>query len=562
MAQAKTGLAKVWQIVPRTEADLINQLLKNRGITDRDCFFNPDYERDSHDPYLMPNMEQVVARILKSITDQEKIVVYGDYDADGIPGTALLVRVLRENGALVEAYIPDREKEGYGLNNLALDKLKENGVCLVITVDLGITNKDQASYAKKLGLDLVITDHHHVDLERLPTDALAIVHPALPDSDYPFKFLAGGGVAWKLAQAISQKTNKPSRAQLKWLLELPAISTVCDIVPLNDENRMMVYFGLKVLAQTRNPGLKSIYKTAGLTPELISEQTLGFQIGPRVNAPGRVDSANIALDLLVTDDEARAQQIAAQVELFNQERQDQLKQIVDEAMIQVRADNLFEAPAIVLRGEGWPGGLIGLAAARVMEKFHRPTILLGEGEGMLKGSGRSIDGFDLLAGIASLKNLLTTYGGHQKAAGLGLEIGNFEEFKNGFIDFAANCLTEEQLIPRIEIDAVIKSSQVTAQLIRDLEQMAPFGCGNPRPSLVVEELTIRAIKTVGADNTHLKVQFVEQELDGIGFGIGYLAEQLKAGDPVKVLGCPEFNVWNGVERIQLKIDDIRLVNSE
>lgn len=479
MAQAKGGLAKVWQVTPRTEADLIDQLLKNRGITDRDCFFNPNYERDSHDPFLLPGMTEVVRRIEKAIKEEEKIVIYGDYDADGIPGTALLVRVLRANKANVEAYIPDREKEGYGLNNYALDKFKKSGVSLVITVDLGITNKDQAKYAKDLGLDLIITDHHHVDQERLPEDALAIIHPNLTGSNYPFKFLAGGGVAWKLAQAVSQTTNRPAPDQLKWLLELPAISTVCDIVPLNGENRMMVHFGLKVLAQTRNPGLQSIYKTAGLTPDIISERTLGFQIGPRVNAPGRVDNANLALNLLTTDDLKAAQRMAAKVELFNQQRQDQLKQVVEEAMVQVKADNLFEAPAIVLKGYGWPGGLIGLAAARVTEKFHRPTILLGEESGLLKGSGRSIDGFNLLEGITSLKDLLVSYGGHEKAAGLSLKTDDFESFQQGFIDFAAKSLTAEQLIPKVRIDAEVSSTEISAELVKSLEEMAPLAAAIP-----------------------------------------------------------------------------------
>lgn len=557
-------IEKIWVVAERTETDLVDQLLLNRKITDREKFFSPDFERDSHDPLLLSNIQIALDRIQQAMDAGETICVYGDYDADGIPGTALLLKVLAANGVAAIPYIPDREEEGYGLNQKAIDYLKTQGVTLLITVDLGITNYEQTAYAASIGIEVIITDHHHVEVERLPTSAVAIVHPALPDSKYPFHGLAGGGVAWKLGQAIAAMTGKPETAQLKWWFELPAICTVCDVVPARDENRMIVHYGLKVLQQTRNTGLKALYKTGGIASDRIDEHTIGFQIGPRINAPGRVDHAAIALELLMTEDPVRAEELAAKIELQNRERQDLLEQIVTEASTMIDRDNLAVAPAIVLLGDTWAMGLIGLAASRIVERYHRPTLLLGKHkDGVAKGSGRSIETFNLLEGIHAQKDILTSYGGHEKAAGVQVPEARFSEFRERFIAYAADHLSAEELLLKLRADAEIKPVEITDELVTELLRFRPFGMGNPGPKFVVSPLTLVESRAVGASGDHLKVRFKEGPsggLEGIAFRQGDRAKEFKIGAQLSVLGSLEFNEWNGTQRIQIKVDDLKLVD--
>ena len=552
----KNGCSNRWLVMPRSKVDLIDQLLENRGITNRGRFFNPDFARDSHDPFLMPNMKEAVDRISEAIKRQETIAVYADYDADGVPGGALLMKMLRALGAAPISYVPDREKEGYGLHIPAIDYLNKQGVTVIVTVDLGVTNNDQVTYAKSLGIDVIVTDHHHIDLKRIPTDAVAVVHPGLPGSAYPFGGLAGGGVAWKLVQALQQKTGTPKVAQLKWWFELPAISTVCDIVPLVDENRAIVHFGLKVLAQTRNVGLRALLKQAAIEGDSLTESTIGFQIGPRINAPGRMDRATGALQLLLTDDQQEANALAARIEVQNCERRVALDRIVAEASARIEQENLSKDAAIVLLGEDWPVGLIGLAASRIVEQYYRPTILLGINDGEAKGSGRSIEDFDLLAGIEAQRVLLTGFGGHAKAAGLHLPVVNVAAFTKGFQAFAAAQLTQEQLVRSLRVDAVIEPTDITDELVTTVLRFAPFGQSNPRPKFIVQPLTVASLRTVGADGRHLKVRFAERGLDGIGFGLGEKVSGLHEGQRVSVVTGLEFNVWNGNVSAQLKLEDI------
>ena len=547
-----------WQLRPRTQPDIIGQLLENRGVTDRAQFFAPDYHAHSHDPLLLPGMAVALDRIERAIKDKESICVYGDYDADGIPGTAVLIKTLRANDAQVRSYIPDREKEGYGLNEPAVRSLKEQGVRLIITVDLGITGKAEVALAKELGIDVIITDHHHVDEERVPTDAIAVVHPALPGSKYPFDGLAGGGVSWKLCQALSVRTNKPSPAQLKWWLELPAISTVCDMVPLVDENRMIVHYGLKVLMQTRNIGLQALYRVGGIPNDALTERTIGYQIGPRINAPGRIDQASLALELLLTDDPVLAQEFAAKTEGQNRERQEQLDGLIKAVIEVVEREKLHEGPSIVLAGEGWPTGVIGLAASRLTERYHRPSIVLGIHNGIAKGSGRSISGFNLLAGIADCHDLLLTYGGHEKAAGLQMDVAHVAAFKERFVSYASTNIASEALVPTKKADCVLQPEVITDEFVQTLVQFAPYGIGNPKPKFVVTPLEVIETRPVGAAKQHLKLRF-KGGLEGIGFSCAHHANRCAPGSTVAALGSLEFNSWNGRQTIQLLIDDIKSV---
>ncbi|MBI4022554.1 single-stranded-DNA-specific exonuclease RecJ [Candidatus Berkelbacteria bacterium] len=560
MGNATTLPNRRWVIAERTEPDIVEQLLANRGIMDRERFFHPDFARDSHDPFLLPGMEQAVARIAQAIKAGETVGVFADYDADGINAGALLVKVFRSIGLTVVPYVPDREREGYGLNEIGLRSLKKQDVSLVVTVDLGITARSEVALAQSLGIDVIVTDHHHIDHDRIPTEAVALVHPGLPGSSYPFQGLAGGGVAWKLVQALQQNLNQPELAQLKWWFELPAISTVCDIVPLTGENRMIVHYGLKVLMQTRNLGLRALYRAAGITPDTITEWTIGFQIGPRINAPGRIDHASAALELLVTEDEATATTLAAKLEQQNQERQAQLEVLVLDAVTTVRQQKLHGQPAIVVAGDGWPAGLVGLVASRLVERFHRPTIVLGIEGDRAKGSGRSIDGFNLLAAIDAQAALLLGYGGHEKAAGLHLQTQHIEAFRQRFVAGAAKVLTPELLEPVFRADLQISPGQITETLVTDLLRFAPHGMGNPTIKFVVSPLTIAAVKSVGAEGKHLKLRCAEGPeggLDAIGFGLGKLASTLTVGERIEALGSLEFNSYNGIERIQLKLNDLR-----
>lgn len=547
-----------WQLKTRTQANIVDQLLENRGIIDRDQFFAPDYERHSHDPLLLPGMLEALGRIERAIKNKESICVFGDYDADGIPATAVLIKTLRANDAPVQSYIPDREREGYGLNASAIRLLKDQGVGLIITVDLGITGRVEVKLAKELGIDVIITDHHHVDEDRVPTDAVAIVHPALPGSKYPFVGLAGGGVAWKLCQALSSRTGKPNQAELKWLLELPAISTVCDMVPLVDENRMLVHFGLKVLMQTRNVGLQALYKVGGIPIEALTERTIGYQIGPRINAPGRIDQASLALELLLTDDPVLAQELAAKTEGQNRERQEQLDGLVRTVIEVVEREKLHEASSIVLAGEGWPTGVIGLAASRLTERYHRPAIVLGIQDGIAKGSGRSISGFNLLAGIADCHDILLTYGGHDKAAGLQMDVLNFPAFKERFLAHAGKNIPPESLVPTKRADLVMQPEAITEEFVQTLTQFAPFGIGNPKPKFVVAPLEVIEVRPVGAAKQHLKLRF-KGGLEAIGFSCAQHTDRCQVGNQVAALGSLEFNSWNGRQTIQLLIDDIKSI---
>jgi len=544
-----------WDIPKRTHTDLIDQLLENRGVADRDRFLHPDFVRDSHDPLLMPNIDLAVSRILAAIEKREQIAVFADYDADGIPGGALLTKLLRANNVPVVYYIPNRLTEGYGLNTKALDALKAQNIGLVITVDLGITNRAEVAHAAAIGMDVIVTDHHHIDTDRLPIDAVAVVHPALEGSRYPFAGLAGGGVAWKLAQAISARTGKPTEAELKWWLELAAISTVCDIMPLLDENRTIVHFGLKVLQRTRNVGLQALYGVGGITATDISARTIGFQIGPRLNAPGRTAGSSVSIELLTTDDSGEAAKLAATIEGYNQTRRSSVDQMIKESQAQVAAFGSPIPPAVIVANDQWSVGLAGLVAARLAQDHSRPAIAFAQGgSGTLKGSARSVQGLNILALIANQREHLLTYGGHEQAAGLQLHAGALPAFKAAFLGSMAGI---DRSTPTVRADAQLDPGELSLELAQSLEQLAPFGEGNPRPLFLVTPVTLRSIQAIGANQTHARFSFRDQSWGGIGFGLASEAMQYTAGDQVSLLGHIGVNRWNGTTTLQLEVVAIR-----
>ncbi len=550
---------KRWLIPDRTESTIVAQLLKNRGIVDRERFLSPQYDRDSHDPGLLLGMGAAVDRIVRAIDRRESICVYADYDADGIPGGALLMKTLRANGVTVSGYIPDRDREGYGLNDPAIDQLQHQDVSLVITVDLGVTNDQAVSHAAARGIDVIVTDHHTIDPARIPSAAVAVIHPGLPGSTYPFAGLAGGGVAWKLAQAISQRTGRPTLQELKWWIELPAISTVCDLVPLQDESRLIVYYGLQVLRKSRSIGLRALMRVSGTEPASLTERTIGFQLGPRLNAPGRIDHASPALELLLTDDAARANKLAGQLELQNRERQQLVERVIAEALNKISTFGKELPTVIILSDPDWPIGVLGLAASRLVERYHRPVILLNQtADGRAKGSARSIPGFNVIEALTAQRDLLQSFGGHTGAAGLTLDHAALADFSAALGEFAAARLTPELLQRTLRADAEIAPSELTDSLLQSLDAFAPFGVANPAPRFSVGPLSVRAVRRLGTDGQHLKVTFANRPWPALAWRASERSlVEPKVGETLRILGRPEWNHWNGSRSIQLIVDDWR-----
>jgi len=419
-----------WIVRDRKSQDIIKQILINRQIpkTDWLAFLHPDFYNGLHNPYLLPGMRLAVNRIEQAIKDRQKIGIFADYDADGIPGAALLADIL-ENKLHIQTvtYIPTR-REGYGLNKKGLDYLKKAGANLIITVDLGVRNIKEIDYARKIGLNVIITDHHEPG-DKLPK-SLALINPKIEQSKYPFRELSGGGVVFKLIQALSKKVKGITEADLKWALDLVAITAICDVVPLIDENRIFAKFGLLVLGKSRRMGLKRLYKIAQIDPAKIDTHTVGFQIGPRLNAPGRMDHTNESFELLRSTDPILARNLAVKLDEINRRRQTQLDQAVTEAETEILKNKLSDKKIIFLSSAKWSSGIVGLIAGKIMEKFNRPTIFFEKGEEFSKGSARSIDQYNIVKALEEANDLLENFGGHVKAAGLTVKNQNLKLLEN------------------------------------------------------------------------------------------------------------------------------------
>lgn len=533
---------------------LIATLLINRGMHTIDQAYEFLYtdKMDVHNPFLFNDMKKTVDRIRTAIDFQESILVFGDYDADGVTSTTILMETLRGLGANVEYYIPNRFTEGYGPNEGAFRKAKAEGIQLIITVDTGISAISEAKLAKELEIDLIITDHHEPGAE-LP-NAFSIIHPKIPGSTYPFSDLAGVGVAFKLAHALIG--DLPEH-----LLDLVAIGTIADLVPLQGENRLLVKKGLKQLVQTTRPGLLELCKTASIKLAEINEETVGFAIAPRLNAVGRLDHAGPAADLLMTDDVEEAMMLAEEIDLLNKQRQQIVAEIANEAMDMVDKDYLInDANVIVIGKEGWNPGVIGIVASRLVEKFYRPTIVLSYDpqSGLAKGSARSIAGFDLFKNLSDCRDILQHFGGHTMAAGLTLSIENVDELRNRLNEAASQQLSSEDFIPITELDASINIEDIDIDSISQLNMLAPYGMNNPKPTVLIENVITTDVKKIGANKNHLKVLFEGQGcfLDGVGFNLGNLADDLSPGSKAAVIGELAINEWNNRQKPQIFIRDM------
>ena len=533
---------------------VIGKIIVNRHVVnDEDVriFITPTRD-DFHNPFLFKGMDIAVDRIIKAINNKEKILIYGDYDVDGITSTTVLKKYLMDRGISVDTYIPNRLHEGYGLNKKAIDTIKERNIDLIITVDCGISAIEEVDYAVSLGMDVIVTDHHEVG-EKLP-NALAVIDAKRKDNTYPFRALAGVGVVFKLIQALSIKLEIKPEEYLKYL-DLVCVGTISDIVPLEGENRTIAKLGLMLIKVTRNLGLRELIKSSGYKE--IDSNTISFGVAPRINACGRMGHEEEALKLFLAEDLESATKITKELNEYNTLRQSTEKAIYEEAVQQIEKNHLDENNSIVLGGKGWHHGVIGIVSSKVTDKYYKPSILLSFEDNIAKGSGRSVPGFDLYEGLAKCEDLLEKYGGHSMAVGLTLKKENLENFKERFEQIAKEKNIKE-LVPIIYIDDELKLKDINMDLVKSLSILEPFGEANKVPLFLIKNLKIDSIRAL-SEGRHLKLTLRDENfvINAIGFELGYLAEEYRIGDRIDVVGTLEVNSFNGFSSIQINMKDIR-----
>jgi single-stranded-DNA-specific exonuclease len=581
---------KIWQIYPRMPESFkeenekfnpfILQLLYNRDIKlfEDLKWFNDDEKIEFLDPFLFGDMKKAVALIIKHIKEGHKIMIYGDYDADGVTSSALLYDIFKIFKAKVDFYLPDRVSEGYGLNKPAIEEIKKNGFNLLITVDNGIRGKDEVEYAKSLGLDLIVTDHHAYPEKKEDLPDCLVINPSDKSSGYPFRFLAGVGVALKLASALIEKSklsDDHKKLLLSRSLDLAVIGTVADMVPLVGENRLIVQEGLKVLNETKRLGLQELIKVTGANGDL-NTFNVGFQLGPRLNAASRIKHANSALNLLISKDKDEAEKLAQDLNDKNIERQKITEEVMASAESQIDENNI---PDIIIVNDfsdnAWNEGVIGLVAGRLTEKYYRPVLVVvkteervvdenGQSHFVYKGSGRSIEELNLVETLEDNKEFLYKYGGHPMAGGFSiLSEEKFLAFSESIKKSARKKLSGLSLLPKLKIDAEINFEDINDELVEAIEKMSPFGQSNPTPKFVTYNLKIIDIVKMGFDGQHIKIKFLNhndrdmKNFWGISFGGSEKYGELNMGDNVDVVYNLEFNKFNGRCDIQLKIIDIK-----
>ncbi|RXY98314.1 single-stranded-DNA-specific exonuclease RecJ [Fictibacillus sp. S7] len=562
MLQARTR----WNLLPVPEEqasalssalkipELVAKLLVSRGMetvesAERFLYSGP---QAFYDPFMLDGMNETVNRIKTAIEQNEKILIFGDYDADGVSSTSVMVYTLKALGADFEFYIPNRFTEGYGPNEPALRWAREQGFNLVITVDTGISAVHEAEVAKEIGLDFIVTDHHEPP-PVLP-GAYSIVNPKKPGCPYPFKGLAGVGVAFKVSHALL------GEAPLH-LLDIACIGTIADLVPLVDENRIIAREGIKALERTTKKGLRALLEVAGLKDTVLNAEHVGFAIGPRVNAAGRLDSAVPAVELFTTEDEEAAKMLASEIDQLNKTRQSIVSEITKEAVEEVEQNFPPEDNAVlVIAKEGWNPGVIGIVASRLVEKFYRPTIVLSidSEKGLAKGSARSIEGFDMFENLSLSRDILPHFGGHPMAAGMTLAASDLDELRSRLNRQGREQLTEEDFKPVTAIDLECSLDEVTIETIEQMNKLAPFGVNNPTPRVLIPDVNISEIKKIGSQSNHLKIQFSDgkHKLDAIGFHKGELMDELSYHSPVSAVGELSINEWNGYRKPQLMLSDL------
>ena len=547
-SQLRKGLAGELRVSP-----VVAQLLINRGITSRDAaavFLRPELG-DMHDPFLLRGMEESVSRIKEAIKAREKILVYGDYDVDGLTATALLTLVLTEMGGDVHSYIPHRVREGYGLNEEAIRMAHRDGTSLIITVDCGTNSLQEVIAASRAGIDTIITDHHEVDPVVLPP-AAAVINSHQPGCTYPCRDLSGVGIAFKLAQALRGLENVEKH------LDLVALGTIADVIPLKGENRILVKHGLRRLAETGKPGLRALMKVVGITDGNLTTERVAFMLAPRLNAPGRLDSAEMSLRLLLAESEEDALSLARELEKNNRKRRAVQSRILKDAHRKVEEELKDESlSVIVLADESWHPGLVGIVAGRLAEDYCRPAILIAMDKDKGKGSARSIEQFHILHALRECRQLLRSFGGHSQAAGLVIDRKNFASFRERMEEIGETRLAGMELLPRLRVDMQLSLSEITAGLIEEISCLEPCGSGNAEPRFLSRDVRVMCPRVV--KDKHLKMVVSEngKGVPAIGFGMGEYMDRLNKGGKVDIVYSPQINRWNGSEEVQLRLMDIR-----
>lgn len=568
----RTTLEKRWRLKPEPDEALVRELVQDRcpllaarllvqrGITDPDtasAFFRPTLD-GLHDPFLMTGMQQAVERIERAIGAKEHIMVYGDYDVDGTTAVALVHSFLERYYAKVMFYIPDRYAEGYGVSTQGIDYAESEGVSLIIALDCGIKALDKVAYAKERGIDFIICDHHRPGAQ-LP-DAVAVLDPKRDDCPYPYKELSGCGIGFKLVQALAQRNNIPF-TKLEPLLDLVAVSTACDIVPVNGENRILAKAGLDRLNTNPRPGLRGIMDMAGVKRRL-GVSDLVFSIGPRINAAGRVEHGRQAVELLLAHDARLAASIGARVDGNNVQRQELDKDITCEALEQIATDPaLHDSWSTVVFSPGWHKGVIGIVASRLIERHYRPTVVLAESNGKAVGSARSVKGFDVYVAIEACSDLLEQFGGHMYAAGLTMPLENVALFRSRFDEVVRATLDPALRVPEEEVDLELSLDRIGSSFVRNVQRMAPFGPGNMNPVLLTRGVVDTGnARIVGQDHLKMSLRMAGAQgpiFDAIGFRLGSHFERVKSGEPFSVIYTLEENEWNGRRTLQLNIKDLK-----
>ncbi len=574
-------MAKIWKLLLH-DADriatlsrelhvpaVLAQLLLNRGISEpapARRFLEASLD-GLHDPALLPGASEAAERIVRAVQDKRRIVIYGDYDVDGVTGSAILIECLKLAGADVRFYVPHRLDEGYGLNAAALETVRrEEQADLVVTVDCGIASCDEARVARELGLELIVTDHHEFAAELPKADCL--VHPRLPGGSYPFHGLSGAGVAFKVAWGIAQRLSgavKVTPAFREFLIQsvsLAALGTVADVVPLHDENRVLVRHGLVSLKERPSLGLRELMATAELSErEKLDAEDIAFRLAPRINAAGRLGQARLAVELLTTRNEPRARELARYLTGQNEQRQTLERRIFKEAKELVEKEHDVDRDrAIVLGKRDWHAGVIGIVAGRLAEKFWRPVIMISLGDPVGQGSGRSIPGFNLHEALHACRELLESYGGHAAAAGLKIRSENLTRFRAAFCEHAATKLVSQDLVEHLRIDAEVLLADITPRLVQTIENLAPFGAGNRRPLLMAANVELLGpAKRIGGGERHLSFQLRQDRsrVRAVAFGMGDRAEELMPGSKYDVAFSPQLNTYQGFTRVDLHVKDFR-----
>jgi len=540
--------------VPRAFA----AVLVRHGVTSVEAaraFLNPSREVLC-DPFLLPDVEVAIERLRKAVSEGQRVFVCGDYDVDGITSVVVVKKCLEAAGLDVGFHIPNRLTDGYGLSESGVHAARDMGAKLIVTVDSGVTGHAEIDLAKGFGIDVLVTDHHEPQ-EVLP-DALAVVDPKRKDSEYPYPHLAGVGVAYKLMEALAREYRDVAY-MIEECLDLVAVGTIADIVPLDSENRVLTTLGLERLRVTSNPGLRALMEIAGVEPARVQAPHIGFALGPRLNAAGRLGDASIGVELLTTEDETKASEIARKLDRENKKRRSLETEVLEDAtrLIDESVD-LSDRRSIVLWSQGWHPGVIGIVASRIAKQYNRPTILLAISGGIAKGSGRSIPGFDLHSALVGCRDFLTSFGGHRHAAGVSLVEERLPEFRDCVEKAVSGTLSAQDLVPVIDVDSLVSLDECSFDLVTHMKAMQPFGAGNPEPVFGTRNVKLIAAKSVG--NGHLKLTVAQGEsvMDAIGFGMAGALDELRGGGGMVALAYVlEENTWRGVTNLQLRLKDVQ-----